>query len=575
MPEQTKGVNEATATLNLRWADALIDGIVATGVHHAVISPGSRSTPLVLAIERRRDITSWHHPDERSAAFFALGLASHDRKPVMVIATSGSAPAHWYPAVIEANRGNIPLLLLSADRPPELQNCGANQSVDQNRLFGTHVRGFHDPGPASPEALDYIQALGVRAGHQACWPNPGPVHLNLPFREPLVPKLFPKSPKSTTKRTPPEPSIIADQDQLTRIHACISKQPGLIVCGPKTFHPGFPNAVTRLAEVLEAPILADPLSQLRFGNHDLSHIISRYDSFLRNPDFRQQHQPAWVLRFGAAPVSKTLLNYLEGSDVPTLLCDPFGNWPDPLHQVTEMIRATPEQLCEQLLETHPVTVGDNWLKDFAAQETALNSRQPRLDSLPFEDTIIGEIFDNIPSGATLFSGNSLPIRQLDRWSGTSGKAIRILANRGASGIDGNISSLLGIAAASNEPVVGLLGDLTFFHDMNGLLAMRGLDATIILLNNGGGAIFGQLPQAELKGFEKHWLMPTGLDFSHAAKLFGIDYRRITKQAEFRPALREAIAAKQGMIIEVMIDRKLSRQRQTDYWQSITGERSRA
>ncbi|QYZ64576.1 MAG: 2-succinyl-5-enolpyruvyl-6-hydroxy-3-cyclohexene-1-carboxylate synthase [Gammaproteobacteria bacterium (ex Lamellibrachia satsuma)] len=565
MPEHTKGVNEDTAALNLRWADALIDGIVATDVHHAVISPGSRSTPLVLAIERRRDITSWHHPDERSAAFFALGLASHDRKPVIVIATSGSAPAHWYPAVIEANRGNIPLLLLSADRPPELQNCGANQSVDQNRLFGSHVRGFHDPGPAAPEAFDYIRALGVRAGHQACWPNPGPVHLNLPFREPLVPKQFPELPKATAKQIPPTPSILPDKNQIESVQTCISGLPGLIVCGPNAHHPGFPDAVTKLAKALDTPILADPLSQLRFGNHDLSHIISRYDGFLRNPNFRQRHQPAWVLRFGAAPVSKILHNYLEGSDVPTLLCDPFGNWPDPLHQVTEMIRATPTLLCQKLLEMNPVSTGDNWFNDFAAQERALNNRQPAPEPLPFEDKIIAEIFNCIPSGATLFSGNSLPIRQLDSWSGTSGKTIRFLANRGASGIDGNISTLLGIAATNNEPVIGLLGDLTFFHDMNGLLAMRDSDATIILLNNGGGAIFGQLPQAELEGFEKHWLMPTGLDFSHAAQLFVIDYRRITKQAEFRPALSEAITEKHGTIIEVMIDRKQSLQRQADYW----------
>ncbi len=202
------------------------------------------------------------------------------------------------------------------------------------------------------------------------------------------------------------------------------------------------------------------------------------------------------------------------------------------------------------------------------RKRALNNRQPAPEPLPFEDKIIGEIFDCIPSGATLFSGNSLPIRQLDSWSGTAGKTIRILANRGASGIDGNISTLLGITAANNEPVIGLLGDLTFFHDMNGLLAMRDLDATIILLNNGGGAIFGQLPQAELEGFNKHWLMPTNLDYSHAARLFGIEYRRISKQAEFRPALSEAITEKHGTIIEVIIDREQSLQRQADYWQSI-------
>jgi len=553
-----------TATINLLWADALLNGLLAAGVHRAVFSPGSRSTPLILALQRQPDIRTWHHPDERSAAFFALGLAKHDQQPVAVIATSGSAPAHWYPAVIEANRANIPLLLLSADRPQELQGCGANQTVDQSHMFGTQVRAFHDPGPAQPgaQAQTFIRALGIRATQQSLWPHPGPVHINLPFREPLVPLEMPATPLPGSPAPCAAPRLLPDTEQLARVRDILWYSPGLIVCGPMQGAPDFANAVTQLAEKLACPILADPLSQLRFGVHDQSHIACRYDTFLRSPPFSQNDQSEWVLRFGAAPVSKTLSEYLRNSEAQHLLCAPYGDWPDPLHTTREMIRAEPVELCKKLLQSDARPAAAHWLSEFTRteQDTAALKPEPSANGQPLEHILIDALIEQLPANSTLFSGNSLPIRQLDSWSGCHNKPLRLLANRGASGIDGNISTLLALMAASEHLVVGLLGDLTFFHDMNGLLAAREQQGVIILLNNGGGGIFAQLPQRKLEQFEQHWLMPTELDFSQVAKLYGMGYQKVSQQSDFVPALQQAIDGKGVDLVEVMLDRELNLQR---------------
>ncbi len=547
-----------TATINLLWADALLDGLVAAGLTRAVFSPGSRSTPLIMALQRRPGIRTWHHPDERSAAFFALGLARHDQQPVAVIATSGSAPAHWYPAIIEANRSNTPLLLLSADRPPELQQCGANQTVDQTGMFGTQLRAFHDPGPAQPgaQALAFIRTLGVRGAQQSQWPHPGPVHINLPFREPLVPTQMPDAPEPGPAMPAATPCLLPDKAQLARLGDILDNSPGLIVCGPMQNAPEFAHAVTQLAASLASPILADPLSQLRFGAHDLSHICCRYDSFLHKSAFTRKHHPEWVLRFGAAPVSKTLAEYLGNGKAKHLLCAPYGDWPDPQHSTQEMIRAEPVELCKALLQSviHPVAAP--WLSAFtrAEQDEAASKPEPAANGRALERPLIDTLLQRLPANSTLFSGNSLPIRQLDSWSGSQNKPLRILANRGASGIDGNVSSLLGLMAAGDHLVIGLLGDLTFFHDMNGLLAARDQQGVIILLNNGGGGIFAQLPQSRLEQFEQHWLMPTLLDFSQVATLYGLEYQRVSQQSAFEPALQRAIEGKGVALIEVMLNR---------------------
>ncbi len=558
-------------TENLLWADALIDGLVSAGVSRAVISPGSRSTPLVLAASRH-EIKTWTQVDERCAAFFALGLAKHNQSPVAVIATSGSAPAHWYPAVIEANYSGTPLILLSADRPPELQGCGANQTIDQTQLFNRQVRAFYDPGPprSGNKALEQIKDMGIDAVHHAMGQNPGPVHINLPFREPLIPDAIPAPIHNQRKIPTAKQHQPVDHDQVERILAIISKGPGVIVCGPSTPGGDFPPAVAELARRLHVPILADPLSNLRFGAHGQSNIICNYDGFLRKQSFIERHRPEWALRFGAMPVSKALTQYLQHSAPATILCAPRGDWPDPLHQTEEMVRSDPLGLCSQLMEMDLQTDPSEWLLHFQQADKQVNTILLDNDTdTPCEDILIPELIQAIPADSILFSSNSLAIRHLDSWSGCGAKPLRIMANRGASGIDGNISTLLGIAASVNRPAFGLLGDLACYHDMNGFLATPGIDGVIVVLNNGGGGIFDRLPQAKLEQFEQHWLTPTNLDFSKIADLYSLNFHRVVRQSEFSPALDAATQESGISMIEVVIDREQSVARHKAWLDAVT------
>lgn len=324
------------ATLNLEWAFALVDGLAMQGVNKAVISPGSRSTPLVLACEQHPAIRTWVQIDERCAGFFALGLARCDLKPVILIATSGSAPCHWYPAVIEASEQCTPLILLSADRPPELQGWHANQATDQTHLFGRHVRTYDNPGlpRADTGALEFIRMLGARAARVAQWPRPGPVHVNQPFSEPLVPDpsgIKACKPSGQALHTAP-PRLAPDPHQIERVSGLLAGKPGIILCGPARDRTGLATAVSELAKALRCPLLADPLSGLRFGDHLHSGILSHYDAFLRDPKTCGALRPAWVLRFGNPPVSKSLQAYLGNQPSRrTVLVAPDGDWPDPMH----------------------------------------------------------------------------------------------------------------------------------------------------------------------------------------------------------------------------------------------------
>ncbi len=559
------------AEVNLHWCFRLLDGLTAAGVRRLVLSPGSRSTPLVLAAERHPQLHLHTLIDERSAGFFALGLSRFDGTPAVLVATSGSAPAHWYPAVIEANQGQVPLILLSADRPPELHDWGANQSIDQTRLFGTQVRAFHDPGPARSDAdgLRFIRQLGRKAVRQSRWPRPGPVHINLPLREPLVPNTEAALPACSR----PEPLIglprpALDPADLKSLTAPLSGGRGLIVCGPLGPDPELAPALNALTERLACPLLADPLSGLRCQAQ--IRPLARYDAFLRHPQATEALAPDWVLRIGAAPVSKTLLQFLERQpQARQLLLAPGGDWPDPL-QRSQVLNADPARFCAAMVRLQLDPAPDDWLPRWQTMERLAADACPPLNpGQPVsEDGVITELLRRLPPNALLFSGNSLPIRQLDSWCAGRPEPLRILANRGASGIDGNVSTLLGLAAAGTNPVVGLLGDLALLHDSNGLLAAPDLRAVIVVLNNSGGGIFGYLPQAGLAGFERHWLTPQGLDLAQLGALHRLDYARVHRQDQFGPALSAALAAPGVSLIEVMLERVDSQARHQEYWRRV-------
>lgn len=561
-----------TGAANLYWAMALVDGLAAAGVGHVVISPGSRSTPLALACLRHPLLRTWIQVDERSAGFFALGLAKADRRPVALVCTSGSAPANWFPAVIEANYSLIPLILLTADRPPELRDCGANQTIDQVKLFGGQVRASHELPPAetTPAALQNLGWLAARAVDQSRWPLPGPVHINAPLREPLVPAgALPEYEAVAKPKTVSYPAMLPPADETARWATALSGRPGLIVCGEGEYGDGFPAVLAQLAGQLACPVLADPLSNLRFGAHDRSRFFSRYDAFLRNSAFTEIQRPEWVLRFGDMPVSKQLQNTLAACAGAThFLVESRGRWPDPLHQTTHLLRADADAVCAALAAARPLPAPAEWLESFAAQERRA-AALTQAAAKPVEAEVVESLAHQL-AGGCLFSGNSMAIRDLDNFAGGGEAPLRIVGNRGASGIDGNVSTALGLCAGLGKPVAALLGDLAFYHDMNGLLAARGLNITFVVLNNGGGGIFSYLPQSGLEEFERGWLTPTELNFSHAARMYGLEYRKVESGEDFDAALAAALAHDGPDLIEVTVDREVSVARHKAYWAAVAG-----
>ncbi|WP_265941807.1 2-succinyl-5-enolpyruvyl-6-hydroxy-3-cyclohexene-1-carboxylic-acid synthase [Dechloromonas sp. A34] len=533
-----------TGTLNLLWSQTLVTGLVAAGATHAIISPGSRSTPLALAMLRQTGLECTVAVDERCAAFFALGIAKASRQPVLVLATSGTALANWLPAVIEASQAGVPLILISADRPPELQGCGANQTINQVGLFGSHVRACHDLG--TPEAAfdpDYLHRLAARIYEQTVWPYPGPVHVNQPFREPLVPSgdIPAIQPPGSIRWAPPAlhpaPEVIAE------LSAAIAGRPGIIVCGEQPPESGFADALAALAEHLDCPILAEPLSNMRFGPHDRTRLCVRYNRWLADRPFAASHHPQWVLRFGAFPVTRHLQDYVASATATHALVEPWPRWTDPTHRLTHLLRAAPLAVCQALLAAAPAPTPAGWRAAFADREQTVPAA--------IDAGHIAVLIDEVAADTPLFIGNSLAIRQLDSYSGHGGKTLHFHGNRGASGIDGNISTALGIAAVHGR-IVALLGDLTTQHDLGGLALAAGRDAIIVTVNNGGGGIFDLLPQAALPEFEPGWRTPQQISFEHAALTFGLGYARADDNDAFRTALRHAIADGGPQLIELLV-----------------------
>ncbi|PKO44634.1 MAG: 2-succinyl-5-enolpyruvyl-6-hydroxy-3-cyclohexene-1-carboxylic-acid synthase [Betaproteobacteria bacterium HGW-Betaproteobacteria-4] len=533
-----------TGTLNFNWSQAMVAGFIAAGVSDAVISPGARSTPLALAMLRQPRLRCHVAIDERSAAFFALGIAKASRRPALVLATSGTAPANWLPTVIEASQSGVPLLLISADRPPELQGCGANQSIDQIGLFGSHVRASHALGTPHDEFDPaYLHRFAARAYEQAIWPEPGPVHINQPFREPLLPladTIEAEIPESVRVAFPTlQPAREAIGDFANRI----SGRPGIIVCGEMLAGHEHTHAIAALAERLDVPILAEPLSGLRYGRHDRSHLCVRYNQWLVDQRFVEMHQPEWVLRFGTFPISRNLQNYVGGIRTTHAVVEPWPRWSDPAHRLTHLFRAEPADVCAALLAESLVAAPGGWQQDFAARES--------LASETADGGHIAAMLAETPDATPLFIGNSLASRQLDSLSGSSEKAIHFYDNRGASGIEGNISTALGIAAVHGN-VVALLGDLTTQHDLGGLALAQGRNAVIVTVNNGGGGIFDHLPQRQLPEFERGWRTPQQISFEHAALTFGLGFAHADSTADFRKALRAALDAGGPHLIELQM-----------------------
>jgi len=531
---------------NLQAASALLEGLVAAGLEQVVISPGSRSTPLTLAATGQPRLGWQVVLDERCAAFMALGMAKIARRPVALIATSGSAPGNWWPAVMEASESGVPLILLSADRPWELQQCGANQTTDQLKLFGDRVRSFHQLAEAEEGGRSRLRALGRQLMLESQWPQPGPVHLNFPFREPLVPVEMPAASGEVEIRPTVLPQVEPPRDLLEQLITRFPEGPGLLICGD-----GYDERlpIIELAEKLGVPLLADPLSDLRFPGVESPNIIATYSRFLESAETRQTLKPDWILQFGAMPVSGPLREALKQWCVAShWLVDPRGSWIDPLDLGVEVLPVQTAPLCNALLASPLTREEPQWLYRWRHRERS-DAR-----SVPVEGALLSTLLDNLPDESLLFCGNSLPIRWLDAWSGSGRKRIAIRGNRGLSGIDGNLSTFLGMARewGGSGRRVALLGDLTFQHDLGGLANAGGCDVLVIVLNNGGGGIFDGLPQRMLPHYEACWRTPQNIDLSHLAGLFGVGFQRVKEVDGFQKALDRAQEGAGVQVVEVML-----------------------
>jgi 2-succinyl-5-enolpyruvyl-6-hydroxy-3-cyclohexene-1-carboxylate synthase len=571
---------------------AFVDELARSGMRAACTSPGSRSAPLALTLAREPRLRCYSHVDERCAGFFALGLAKASGLPVAVTCTSGTAAAELLPAAIEAREARVPLLLLTADRPPELRENGAGQAIDQLKLLGGAAKWFFEVGTheASPERLRWIRTLACRAYATTLEGRPGVVHLNFPLREPLVtdeplgedPSGRPDGGPFVRRRR--EDHYSAEEDIETTRHLIGSVKRGIVVAGRDErggldWSPGVGAA--KFAAVLGWPLLADPLSNARRGPAAIAH----YDALLREQAFTAQLEPELVLRVGDLPVSKPLRSWLEGLPgvVSQIAFDPDGAWQDPASVLSHSLQIDHGSVLETLSEGSLPPADRDWLAQWrSADERAAEAIHGVLAEGGLSEPIVAaELGVLLPADATLFVASSMPVREIETFWPAREDPPRVLCNRGANGIDGIVSSAFGATAANRGPVVLLIGDVALAHDIGGLLAAKRLDLklTIVLLDNGGGGIFDFLPVAENELaratvgeqdiFTRHIATPTGLDFADAAKLYGLGHERAEDVPGFRAALERGLDSERSCILEVRGERAANVALHRRVWQAVS------
>jgi 2-succinyl-5-enolpyruvyl-6-hydroxy-3-cyclohexene-1-carboxylate synthase len=551
------------ANSNTALASAFVEELARGGLRRAVVSPGSRSTPLAVALWRQSEIEVDVILDERSAAFFALGAAQATRTPVALLCTSGTAAANYHPAICEADQSALPLVVLTADRPPELRGIGAGQTIDQVKLYGSSVRWFCEVGTheADDDGLLHYRSVACRAlAASRGEPRPGPVHLNLPWREPLAPVPVEGAvtatdplalegregrPLTAVTSIDLEPSAFLLDEMAGHIGDAIA---GVIVAG-RQLDPELREPLAHLARASGFPILAEPTSQLRCGPHDRSYVVSTYDLLLREEHFARSVVPDLVLRFGEMPTSKPLRQWLAGSGADQIVIDPYGGWNEPTNRAAAVLRADPTELAAgwaTRLEKEERPAPQRWIEAEAAARSALETELGDAElSEPALHWALGQAHHD---GDLVYTASSMPIRDQEAFLPAGDADVAFLCNRGANGIDGLVSSGIGAAHAEGRPTTIVTGDLGLLHDIGGLAALRDVSTPvrIVVVNNDGGGIFSFLPQAEALGKEEFEALlgtPRGIDVAQAAALFELPHRPIGTLDE----LPAALAAGSGLI----------------------------
>jgi 2-succinyl-5-enolpyruvyl-6-hydroxy-3-cyclohexene-1-carboxylate synthase len=572
----TQRVTKGKVTLdptnaNTALASAFVEELARGGLRHAVVSPGSRSTPLAVALWRAPEIEVTVIVDERSAAFFALGAAQASGAPVALLCTSGTAVANYHPALIEADESGLPLVVLSADRPPELRGIGAGQTIDQIKVFGDSVRWFCEVGTheADDGGLLHYRSVACRALAAARGEvRPGPVHLNLPWREPLAPVPVAAAvsatdplalqgrdgrPLTAVTRIDLEPSTFLLEEMAGHVGDAIA---GVIVAG-RQLDPELREPLAHLARVSGFPILAEPTSQLRCGPHQRSHVVAAYDLLLRDERFARSVVPDFVLRFGAMPTSKPLRAWLAASDASEIVVDRDGGWNEPTNRAAAILRADPTELASgwaARLEQEPRGAPAAWIAAEAAAQTAIDAELGTTGAIsePALHRALGAAHQD---GDLVYTASSMPIRDQEAFLAAGDSDALFLCNRGSNGIDGLISSGIGAAHASGRPTTIVSGDLGLLHDIGGLAALRDVSTPvrIVVIDNGGGGIFHFLPQEQALGGEEFEALlgtPRGVSVERAAALFDLPHHRLESLA----GLPKALATGTGLI-EVRTDRQ--------------------
>ncbi len=558
---------------NTLYANTLADALVATGLRRVCLAPGSRHTPLVLAFARHREaIDLYSHLDERSAAFFALGLALGADEPVALICTSGSAAANFFPAIVEAQQSRLPLIVLTADRPPELRGSGANQTIDQIKLFGDYVDQFIEaPLPeANPPAiaLRNLRSLAARAMAMARYKR-AVLHINCPFRKPFEPGEADAQAMRIDRQQPPT-FLGENKPDANPLSAVLTDdllgRRGIIYLGhgscrserEREFLYPWLRALSRISGY---PILAEFTSNMRYSDSADYAPLGAYESFVdaEAADFASAEV---LIRLGAPPLCKKMQQILARNQFRYhIYCSRAGEWADDSHSITHHLTLNPTELMTSELENLPSARLQNpaWRERLAhieARTWQVIDREIE-NGAYFDGAVLHDVVDLIPAGSTLFVGNSLPVRHLDQFGKTTDKPIFALANRGASGIDGNVSTALGAGAArAGSPLVAVLGDITLYHDMNGLLAVRrsGTPLTLVLLNNDGGGIFHRLPIRHFEPeFHDYFITAHGLDFAQVAALYGLQYARAEDRESFRQLFSASVNGGGSTLIEVPTD----------------------
>jgi 2-succinyl-5-enolpyruvyl-6-hydroxy-3-cyclohexene-1-carboxylate synthase len=565
--------------VSLACAAALVDALVGRGVRSACVSPGSRSTPLALALARDERVRVHVQLDERSAAFFAVGIAKATGAPVALACTSGTAAAEYLPGIVEGSQSRTPLVVLTADRPPRLRGTGANQTIDQTDLYGRYARAYLEPPlPVTAADLPAWHDTGLRAIEAGMGPIPGPVHINCPFDEPLVPEGL-----DPPRRSPaPSPTAVREVDldavrsALDAFLASFAGRRGVMTVG--LLPPPTTLSVLSLGEVLGWPVLAEPLSGLRVDAGEAGRALSAGQSLIGDADWLADHRPEVVLQVGAAPTTRATQALVAGADILVVL-DRLHLDPDPHHRADRRIQVDPEPFAaaawNRYADDRPAAPA-GWLDDWRRADLIAHVAIDRvLDGWdePFEGRVARDLASFLPHGAVLCVGSSSPVRDLDAYMSprrppriwSERDLLRVVANRGASGIDGLVSTTLGVAAAGIGPTYALIGDLTLLHDAGGLLWSKGrnADAVIVLLANGGGELFSLLPQRELPEHRELFVTPHQVDLAALCAAAGAGHELVERSGDLLTPVKRAAVSRGVHVVEVSIDPELGRDRRAE------------